>query len=106
MSEPFMFEKPLGMRDILPGPYQMQKRIAGRVQSELEKWGYEQVQTPALEYFETVGKSSAISDKQLFKLIDSQIQPILRLHLTPLHHHATGLFSAIFFDQSMKAPIP
>ncbi|WP_180320500.1 ATP phosphoribosyltransferase regulatory subunit [Shouchella patagoniensis] len=70
MSEPFMFEKPLGMRDVLPARFRMQKRIAEWIQTELEAWGYEQVQTPALEYYETVGKSSAISDKQLFKLID------------------------------------
>ncbi|WP_353625710.1 ATP phosphoribosyltransferase regulatory subunit [Bacillus sp. JCM 19041] len=70
MSEPFMFEKPLGMRDVLPAPFRMQKRIAERIHTELEAWGYEQVQTPTLEYYDTVGKSSAISDKQLFKLID------------------------------------
>ncbi|MCM3551153.1 ATP phosphoribosyltransferase regulatory subunit [Alkalihalobacillus clausii] len=70
MSEPFMFEKPLGMRDVLPNLHSMQRKLGDRVLQEFRLWGYEQVQTPTLEYYETVGKASAISDKQLFKLID------------------------------------
>ena len=38
----------------------------------LYKRGYEFIKTPAVEYFDTVGKASAIADAHLFKLVDSQ----------------------------------
>src|SRR5690606_9310801 len=38
----------------------------------MEQYGYEMLQTPSLEYYETIGKISAIPDSQLFKLLDSQ----------------------------------
>ncbi|WP_180316668.1 ATP phosphoribosyltransferase regulatory subunit [Shouchella shacheensis] len=71
MAKPFMFEKPLGMRDTLPALYKMQEAISKKMLAELESWGYERVQTPSLEYYETVGEASAILDTQLFKLIDN-----------------------------------
>lgn len=70
MSQLFLFEKPLGMRDKLPHQYRMQSTIAAQLLQVIAGWGYEKVQTPALEYFETVGKLSAIPDQQLFKCID------------------------------------
>ncbi|KIL49981.1 ATP phosphoribosyltransferase regulatory subunit [Jeotgalibacillus soli] len=72
MSNLFMFEKPLGMRDTFPHLYKIKKEITDKVAAEMEKWGYQFLETPTLEYNETVGEASAILDQQLFKLLDQQ----------------------------------
>ena len=68
----FMFEKPLGMRDTLPSLYETKKKIRNRMSDEIAKWGYQFIETPTLEYYETIGEASAILDQQLFKLLDQQ----------------------------------
>ncbi len=70
LSQLFLFEKPLGMRDRLPHQHHLQNKISTQLLKTIGEWGYEKVQTPALEYFETVGKLSAIPDQQLFKCFD------------------------------------
>ncbi|WP_207634153.1 ATP phosphoribosyltransferase regulatory subunit [Halalkalibacter urbisdiaboli] len=72
MSKPFMFEKPIGMRDTLPELYETKKQIREQLELEMEGWGYQTIETPTLEYYETVGVASAILDQQLFKLLDQQ----------------------------------
>ncbi|SDH66133.1 ATP phosphoribosyltransferase regulatory subunit [Alteribacillus bidgolensis] len=72
MSKPFMFEKPVGMRDTLPAYYQTKNKVRERMEKETDSWGYLPIETPALEYYDTVGTASAILDQQLFKLLDQQ----------------------------------
>lgn len=72
MSRLFMFEKPLGMRDTLPELYETKCQVRNSISDEMKKWGYQFIETPALEYYETVGTASAILDQQLFKLLDQQ----------------------------------
>ncbi|WP_416729518.1 ATP phosphoribosyltransferase regulatory subunit [Fictibacillus sp. JL2B1089] len=72
MSKPFVFEKPAGMRDTLPAFYQNNEDIKNRMKQEMESWGYQFIQTPTLEYHDTVGEASAILDQQLFKLLDME----------------------------------
>lgn len=67
-----MFEKPLGMRDTLPELYETKHKTRTLIGDEIKKWGYQFIETPALEYYETVGVASAILDQQLFKLLDQQ----------------------------------
>ncbi len=68
----FMFEKPLGMRDTLPDLYETKQRVKRKIEEEMKRWGYQFIETPTLEYYETVGSASAISDGVLFKLLDQQ----------------------------------
>lgn len=72
MSKLFMFEKPLGMRDTLPELYQLKRQVKDAISSEVSLWGYEPIETPTLEFYETVGAASATLDQQLFKLLDQQ----------------------------------
>ncbi|MFS0783621.1 ATP phosphoribosyltransferase regulatory subunit [Bacillus sp. 1P06AnD] len=72
MSNIFMFEKPLGMRDTIPVVYGAKEHIRNGILSEMASWGYQMIETPALEYYETIGAASAIEDRQLFKLLDQQ----------------------------------
>lgn len=72
MTKLFMFEKPLGMRDTLPLLYGAKNNVRNKMLQEINSWGYQMLETPALEYYETVGAASAILDQQLFKLLDQQ----------------------------------
>ena len=55
MSKPFMFEKPVGMRDTLPAMYEMKRQVRDELEAEMSGWGYQMIETPTLEYYETVG---------------------------------------------------
>ncbi|MCM3567443.1 ATP phosphoribosyltransferase regulatory subunit [Neobacillus mesonae] len=72
MSQLFMFEKPLGMRDTLPELYEKKDRVRLSMAETFKLWGYQFIETPTLEYYETVGAASAINDAQLFKLLDKE----------------------------------
>lgn len=72
MSRLFMFEKPLGMRDTLPDLYEIKHHVRSSMENTIKLWGYQYIETPTLEYYETVGVASAILDQQLFKLLDQQ----------------------------------
>lgn len=72
MSSIKMFEKPLGMRDTFPQIYEKVEAVRNTGRDFLGSRGYEFIMTPAVEYFDTVGKASAIADAHLFKLVDSQ----------------------------------
>ncbi|KOY82207.1 ATP phosphoribosyltransferase regulatory subunit [Lysinibacillus macroides] len=72
MSSIKMFEKPLGMRDTFPQIYEKVEAVRQTGRDFLYRRGYEFIKTPAVEYFDTVGKASAIADAHLFKLVDSQ----------------------------------
>ena len=72
MSRLFMFEKPLGMRDTLPELYETKHSVRTTISEVMKKWGYQFIETPTLDDYETVGSASAILDQQLFKLLDQQ----------------------------------
>ncbi len=67
-----MFEKPLGMRDDFPFIAKKKAELRTNGTTIIQQAGYELLQTPTLEYYETIGKISAIADNALFKLLDSQ----------------------------------
>lgn len=72
-----MFEKPLGMRDDFPSIVKRKSELSAAGIKTMEQYGYEMLQTPSLEYYETIGKISAIADNQLFKLLDNQGQTLV-----------------------------
>lgn len=67
-----MFEKPLGMRDTLPFFYNQKRQARESLSNTIGTWGYQFLDTPMLEYLDTVGEASAIDETQLFKLLDQQ----------------------------------
>jgi len=64
------FEKPIGFRDLLPELTSQKRVIENRLQYLFSRWGYQEIMTPILEYDQTVGKASAISDDKMFRLLD------------------------------------
>jgi ATP phosphoribosyltransferase regulatory subunit len=77
------FEKPTGFRDFPPSMAVKKRLVEQRVQTCFERWGYREVLTPTLEYFDTVGAASAIPEYKMFKLIDREGKTlVLRPDLT------------------------
>ncbi|WP_438447144.1 ATP phosphoribosyltransferase regulatory subunit [Gorillibacterium sp. sgz5001074] len=70
MSKPKVFEKPTGVKDYLPEAVAKLRSIEFRVLECMEKWGYSQIITPTLEFYDTVGVASSTEDKKMFKLLD------------------------------------
>lgn len=100
MTKLFMFEKPLGMRDTLPLLYGAKKAVRDRMLEEIDSWGYQMLETPALEYYETVGEVSAILDQQLFKLLDQQG------HTLVLRPDMTAPIARVAASKLLKLRIP
>lgn len=83
MSKPKVFEKPIGFRDYLPGAVKKLRAIEHRILRCMEGWGYEQIMTPTMEFYDTVGAASSTSDAKLFKLLNNRgTTMVLRSEMT------------------------
>ncbi|HUC91717.1 MAG TPA: ATP phosphoribosyltransferase regulatory subunit [Paenibacillus sp.] len=72
MSKPKVFEKPIGVKDYLPLAVSRLRHIERQALECMKRWGYEQIMTPTMEYYDTVGVASATSDQKLFKLLNNR----------------------------------
>lgn len=72
MSKPKGFEKPIGVKDYLPHAVAKLRGIERVVLECMRRWGYEQIITPTMEFYDTVGVASATSDQKLFKLLNGR----------------------------------
>lgn len=72
MEKPRVFEKPMGFRDLPPALAVRKRQFEERVHDRFSAWGYEEVCTPTLEFFETVGRASAIAESRMFKCLDRE----------------------------------
>lgn len=92
MSSIRKFEKPLGMRDSFPLINEQKENVREIGRSFLKSRGFEFIKTPTVEYYETIGKASAIADSALFKLVDRQGETlVLRPDMTtPIVRVATS----------------
>jgi len=70
MSKPKVFEKPAGLKDFLPEAAVQLRKVEREVLDCMERWGYKEIITPTLEFYDTVGISSSTEDRKLFKLLD------------------------------------
>lgn len=62
---------PTGFRDLLPGEAKQKRQLENRFIDIFEKWGYQEVATPTVEYFETLAQdeSSGVGD-QMYRFFD------------------------------------
>lgn len=72
MPKPKGFEKPIGVRDYLPYAAGKLRAIERSVLDCMASWGYRQIMTPTMEYYDTVGVASSTSDQKLFKLLNNR----------------------------------
>ncbi|MDT3427345.1 ATP phosphoribosyltransferase regulatory subunit [Paenibacillus forsythiae] len=83
MSKPKGFEKPIGFRDYLPHAVSKLRKIENDVLNCMNQWGYRQIMTPTLEFYDTVGVASSTSDQKLYKLLNNRGQAlVLRSEMT------------------------
>src|SRR5690606_14016783 len=99
MPKPKVFEKPIGFRDYLPDVVKKLRAIEHRVLGCMESWGYEQIMTPTMEFYDTVGVASATSDAKLFELLNNRgTTMVLRSDMTaPI----ARVVSSLLKDQAM-----
>ena len=93
---------PPGMRDLLPGESSRARAATDRILSRMRRWGYREVVTPTIEYFDTLvrGEGTEAGDR-LFKLVDrggellalrpEMTTPVARLTTTHLRGHPLPL---------------
>jgi ATP phosphoribosyltransferase regulatory subunit len=93
---------PPGMRDLLPGESSRARAVADRILARMQRWGYREVVTPTIEYFDTLirGEGTEAGDR-LFKLVDrggellalrpEMTTPVARLVATHLRGHPVPL---------------
>ncbi len=72
VSKPKGFEKPVGVRDYVPYAVDKLRAIERNVLDCMSRWGYRQIMTPTMEFYETVGVASSTSDQKLFKLLNNR----------------------------------
>ncbi len=72
MTKPRVFEKPGGVKDYLPEAVNKLRTIEWNVLACMKSWGYRQIMTPTLEYYDTVGVASSTANEKLFKLLDKR----------------------------------
>ncbi|MFC5450911.1 ATP phosphoribosyltransferase regulatory subunit [Paenibacillus aestuarii] len=99
MSKPKVFEKPIGVKDYLPEAVTKLRNIEFCVLACMERWGYTQIITPTLEFYDTVGVASSTADKKLFKLLDRKGSTlVLRSEMTaPIARVASSLLREYAF---------
>ncbi|MCL2678268.1 MAG: ATP phosphoribosyltransferase regulatory subunit [Clostridiales bacterium] len=103
---------PRGMRDMLPGEARALRRLESAVTGVFEQWGYAEVITPSIEYWENSGRGG---DDGVFKLIgqngevlmlrSDMTRPIARLAASRLSDFPQRLYySANVFRCGTGAP--
>ncbi|MFC4303928.1 ATP phosphoribosyltransferase regulatory subunit [Cohnella boryungensis] len=100
MSKPKVFEKPTGVKDYLPHAVAKLRRIERSVLECMRLWGYEQIITPTIEYYDTVGVASATSDQKLFKLLNQRGTTIV------LRSDMTGPIARVVGSLLKDGPFP
>jgi ATP phosphoribosyltransferase regulatory subunit len=106
---PEAFEKPIGFQDVSPTLARKKRELESRLSHVFCSWGYQEVMTPIVEYAETVGRASAISEDKMFRLIGQeramlvlrpdQTAPIARMVNSLLQHEELPL--RLFYHASV-----
>lgn len=100
MSKPKGFEKPAGVRDYLPFAAEKLRAIERSVLDCMAGWGYRQIMTPTMEYYDTVGVASSTSDRKLFKLLNNRGTTIV------LRSDMTAPIARVVSSMLKEEPLP
>ena len=92
------FSIPEGTRDLLQRECRIKRLMQNRIETVFERWGYEEIITPAIEYYRTYQTGFMLpKDEEMYKFFDQQGQiSTLRMDMTvPI----ARLVAARFKDQ-------
>lgn len=71
MSMKNIWNTPAGMKDWLPGEACARRELMNRLLEKMALWGYEEITTPVLEYYQVLQKGEGTAQEDhLYKLID------------------------------------
>lgn len=71
VEKPILFEKPRGVRDVLPPLAARKREIEKKIATVFRNWGYEEIVTPTFEYADTFLNGAFRDDEDnLFKFIE------------------------------------
>lgn len=74
-------QTPPGCRDLLEEQLSRKKELESRLMNVFESFGFRQVSTPAIEYYQTYNQAfSSLQDREMYKFFDDQ-QDILALRM-------------------------
>lgn len=68
--KPLFFEKPQGTSDLLAPILERKLQVMEQMSDYIKKWAYLEIETPVLEYYDTVGRVTTTKERNLFKLLD------------------------------------
>jgi len=100
MSKPKVFEKPIGVKDYLPHAVAKMRKVERQALDCMSRWGYEQIVTPTMEFYDTVGVASSTSDQKLFKLLNNRGTPLV------LRSDMTAPIARVVSSLLKEAPFP
>ena len=75
---------PRGSRELLPAASRRRRALVQGLLAELERWGYEQVETPLVEYFDVVARGLGEADREAcVRFIDGATGALVTLRADP-----------------------
>ncbi|HWB73985.1 MAG TPA: ATP phosphoribosyltransferase regulatory subunit [Nannocystaceae bacterium] len=75
---------PRGSRELLPAASRRRRALVQGLLGELERWGYEQVETPLVEYFDVVARGLTEADREAcVRFIDGATGALVTLRADP-----------------------
>lgn len=72
MMSKMMWPIPTGLKDLLPEEAKRQRALEMNLANLFERWGYQEVITPAFEYYETLSMDLGSEVDELFKFFDRE----------------------------------
>lgn len=96
---PMTFEKPAGTRDFLPERIRRLSIISTDIKEILNAWGYEEIDTPQIEYFHTVGVYSKIPEEKMVKFLDPLGKTVILRpdYTTPIARFVASTYKDVSF---------
>lgn len=64
---------PEGMRDLILGECEVKKKLQKDIEEVLDRWGYKEVVTPTIEYYQTINSGfQNLKEEEVYKFFDSK----------------------------------
>ena len=93
------FTTPLGTRDLIQQECVDKRRLEQHFRHIFERWGYEEVMTPMLEYYQTFSIAN-MKEKEVYKILDASNR------IVTLRGDMTIPISRVVATKFKEAPLP
>lgn len=100
MEKDWKLLSPLGVSDVLEGDCALKRRIESAVDTALDSFGYDEIQTPTFEYFDVFADDLSIPMGDVIKFIDKSGRVLA------LRPDYTTALSRLVSSHRTEAPLP